>query len=112
MALLPESQRESHQIVNEFLHTRAPGDGSMMLSGQSSGLAAGSELQNIHSSLTPGNIRASARREIGISDKKSMMGNEQLMMMSRSGQVARAKTNSQSGFQVQQTSAMVQANAT
>lgn len=43
LMIKPESQHESHLIVNEFLHTRAPGDGSMMLSGQSSGIA-GSEL--------------------------------------------------------------------
>lgn len=43
LMIMPESQHESHLIVNEFLHTRAPGDGSMMLSGQSSGIA-GSEL--------------------------------------------------------------------
>jgi len=42
------------------------GENSMMLSGQSSGQMAPSELAKLQNSNTPANIRASARREIGM----------------------------------------------
>jgi hypothetical protein len=45
----------------------------MMLSGHSSGIM-GSDIQNINSSLTPANIRASARREIGMTADMSSGG--------------------------------------
>ena len=66
--LLPESQRGSNQLVPDFSATRPIIDGSMLLSGHSS--AKGSEMMpggGIHQSMTSANIRASARREIGLS---------------------------------------------
>ena len=64
---LPEG--DSVKAAAEFTQTRPVADGSMMLSGQSSGLA-GSEIQQLATSLTPAGIRASARREVGLSGQK------------------------------------------
>ena len=83
-------------IVADFTQTRPVGDGSMMLSGQSSGLP-GSELQNLAKSLTPANIRASARQEVALSTQKDLSSHE---ILDRSGRIIRAKTHSQSGFQL------------
>ena len=69
----------------------------MMLSGQSSGLA-GSEIQQLATSLTPAGIRASARREVGLSGQKQSSDG----MMSRSNQVLRAGSHSQAGAVQQQ----------
>lgn len=89
---IPESQ-------NDFTQTRHdPGvDGHhMMLSGQSMmGQVVASEQHLIAQSLTPANIRASARREIGVSD--GHYSSE--IMMNRSSQFlpGGAKHSSQSG---------------
>lgn len=87
---LPEG--DSVKAAAEFTQTRPVADGSMMLSGQSSGLA-GSEIQQLAQSLTPAGIRASARREVGLSGQKQSSDG----MMSRSNQVLRAGSHSQAG---------------
>ena len=88
---IPESQ-------NDFQLTRPGLDGNMMLSGHSMGQVMASEqhLMGPSQSMTPANIRASARREIGMSDgQQSSQG-----MMNRSSQFIKGKQSSHSGYQL------------
>lgn len=91
---LPQSRHQSDYIVDDFTKTRPIEADLMKLSGQISGHQS-SEMQNLVTSLTPANIRASARREIGLSEGGAGSSKD---FNNSQNQIMRVKTQSQSGF--------------